>query len=34
MFARNKRKASGTKEPPVPASITADDFYAVMQEEL
>ncbi|CAK9067904.1 Calmodulin (CaM) [Durusdinium trenchii] len=33
-YNRNKRKDSSAKEPPVPASISPDDFYAVMQEEL
>lgn len=32
--ARNKKKETGAKEPAVPVSINAEDFYAVMQEEL
>mmetsp|Transcript_44804 Transcript_44804/g.54852 ORF Transcript_44804/g.54852 Transcript_44804/m.54852 type:complete len:206 (+) Transcript_44804:88-705(+) len=33
-YNRNKNKGSSSKEPAVPMSINADDFYAVMQEEL
>ncbi|CAJ1343169.1 unnamed protein product [Effrenium voratum] len=32
--AKEKRQNRSSKEPAVPVSITGDDFYAVMQEEL